>query len=158
MLLQYAELSVIVVKRKPDGGLFRAKMWRQLKAFHTDTEAAVPLMHQLIDSLYRELSGLLQEPVYCDGLDIFLPSTSTPLGSSTSPTHSIIVGTSETFVPPTRDSSTNNLMRDILLRDETLIVQDTLHSIHCKVLDQPPFGVDLSLCDSHVVRPLKKVP
>jgi hypothetical protein len=78
---------VIVVKRKPVGKLYRAKIWRQLKVFHTDIEAEVPLMHQLIDSLYKELPGLLQEPVDCDDLDIFLQSESTPVGSSASPTH-----------------------------------------------------------------------
>lgn len=53
---------------------------------------------------YKEVPGLLQEPAHYDGLDIFLQSEYTSLGSSTSPTYSVIVENSDTFIPPTRDS------------------------------------------------------
>jgi hypothetical protein len=62
--------------RETFGGLFRANVFRKLKMFHTNIEAWVQLAHRLIDFLYKELPGLLQEPVEYNGFHLLLESES----------------------------------------------------------------------------------
>jgi hypothetical protein len=53
-------------------GLFWAKEKRQLKTVAIGTEADIPVMHQPIDCLHRELAGVLLELLCQCDLDVFI--------------------------------------------------------------------------------------
>lgn len=46
-----------------------------------DTEAAIPLAYQLMDSLHKDLPGLLLQPLHHHGLDIFFQPEPTALST-----------------------------------------------------------------------------
>jgi hypothetical protein len=64
---------------KPVWGLFWTKKQRPLKVAAMIAKAGIPLMHQLMDPLCKELPGLLLEPLPHCGLDIFVQPKSTAL-------------------------------------------------------------------------------
>jgi hypothetical protein len=53
-----------LVQMKPIQRLFWVKEYRPLKIVLMGTEAHIPLTHQLMDPLCKELPGLLLEPLH----------------------------------------------------------------------------------------------
>lgn len=62
-----------LVQMKPAWGLFRARSReRPFKIVSMDPEASIPLMHELMDCPWKELPGVLLEPVHRFGNDVFV--------------------------------------------------------------------------------------
>lgn len=57
---------------KPVWGLFLVKDQRQLKIVYINVEADIPLAHQLMDPLWKELPGLLLELLHNCSHDVFV--------------------------------------------------------------------------------------